>query len=256
MMLSEQELTLLVKLRLSIAASSLNEESRLSSKALTDSIDQSLELIKEKIGTDEDKVAASLLIKRYAFLPVIGLVMMSAFNKKLDYSLENVSLLDYTESGLWLPQFTFDTMEVKDLSKNREEWRRLILSELFNQHIYKVMNVLSKRTKISKLILWENVAVYLFWIYDMLQDLYKDSPIKERITDDFLFILSDEAALLYGNYHSNPIKRYYYEKTKVHIDEEPIRIRMTCCLSNRLPNKASCKTCPQICKTQLKNSLN
>jgi ferric iron reductase protein FhuF len=252
MMLTEKELSLLTKLRLSTNSDFKNSESFLNSSSLINSIGENMDAIKVKIGTTDDKVAASLLIKRYAFLPVIGLVLMSAFNKKLDYSIDNIALLDKENDGLWLPQFAFHSMELQDISEGREEWRRLIIKELFADHIFKLMDLLSKTTKISKLILWENVAVYIFWIFEMLEDMSNDSS--DRLKDDFQYILSEEAAVFLGNYHSNPLNRYFYEKTIVNNNEEPIRVRMTCCLSNRLTNKSSCKTCPQTCKTQNKNS--
>ncbi|WP_163098957.1 IucA/IucC family C-terminal-domain containing protein [Peribacillus alkalitolerans] len=254
MMLSEQEKSLLTKFRLSTNSDFKNTESYLNSTSLIESLGANLNEIKVKIGTADDKVAASLLIKRYAFLSVIGLVMMSAFNKKLDYSADNVALVDHVDKGLWLPQFAFHSMKMQDISEHREEWRRIIVQELFAEHIFELIDVLSKSTKISKLILWENVAVYLFWIYEVLQDMYKESPIKERLSEDFLFILSEDAAVLFGKYHSNPINRYFYKKTNVKLDEEPIRVRMTCCLSNRLSNKGSCKTCPQTCKELIKST--
>lgn len=56
---------------------------------------------------------------------------------------------------------------------------------------------------------------------------------------------------LFGNYHANPLKRYYYiKRDKEHLQEE-VRIRTTCCLSYLLDGASNrCKTCPQTCSVK------
>lgn len=49
-----------------------------------------IKTLTDLIGAPNEKAASSIFIKRYAFLAVISLYAMTALNKKVNVSLENV----------------------------------------------------------------------------------------------------------------------------------------------------------------------
>ncbi|MBT2693186.1 IucA/IucC family C-terminal-domain containing protein [Bacillus sp. ISL-55] len=195
------------------------------------------------------KTAASVFMKRHAFLAVLYLYSMSAFNKKLDVSPENIILADAIKDGLWLPDFYLKnkTAEVCPAGE-RLVWRTEAVRHLFVDNLFPVMEAISKSAKISKLILWENVAVYIFWLYEKILSQTEDHEVKARASEDFSFLVNHAPGKLFGRYNNNPIARYYSDPVYQEESDSYIRIRKTCCFSYLLKEKGSyCKTCPRTC---------
>ncbi|MFZ7943977.1 siderophore-iron reductase FhuF [Neobacillus sp. 19] len=223
----------------------------------TDSLDQSFQVaelldqsflkdflknVSLAIGAPNEKAAASIFIKRYAFLAVVSLYAMTAWNKKLNVSLENVKMEPAEQGENWLPFICFEDTAVQEWSVNesRSEWRNRVLKDLFAHNIYPIIVHLEKSVGISRLILWENIAVYLFWLYE---SELKDSE-NTNVKDDFRYLLLEAEGQLFGSYNLNPLVKYFSEKTYLDEREEEVRIRKTCCFSYQLPAGKRCKTCP------------
>ncbi|MBO0958956.1 siderophore-iron reductase FhuF [Neobacillus sp. MM2021_6] len=201
-----------------------------------------LKKLAETLGAPNEKVAASIFIKRYAFIAVMALYAMTAWNKKLNVSLENVEMELPIQGENWLPSLTLmdSAVEELDASENRSEWRDRILKDLFAKNIYPIIAQMEKTVRISKLILWENIAIYIFWLYE---SEWKDSE-NANVRDDFRYLLLEAEGQLFGDYHLNPLHKYFTEKTYVEERDEEIRIRKTCCFTYQLPAGKRCKTCP------------
>lgn len=193
------------------------------------------------IGAPTEKIAVSIFIKRYAFLAVQALYVMTVWNKKLNLSLENV-LIELPEQGKdWLPAFRFTDLSVQEWEgRDRSVWRKSVLQELFAQNIDPVVTKLEETYRISKLILWENIAVYLFWLYE------SELQGNKQAVDDFNDLIFEANGRVFGAYRGNPLKKFYTEKTYVEDFGTEIRTRKTCCFSYRLPAGKRCKTCPCI----------
>ncbi len=205
-----------------------------------------LEKVGGHIGSPNLKVTASIFVKRYAFLAVIYLYGITAWNKKLNASLNNIRFQTKETDDLWLPEFYFDTINIEIAKENRYEWREKALKEFFSENAHVLINQLSKVTKQSKLILWENIAIYLFWLYESVLPKLDDEELRNRAKEDFHYLVYETPGSLFGNYHANPISRYYDNKMyNEHLQEE-VRIRTTCCFNYMLDNsKNFCKTCPR-----------
>ncbi|UYZ21445.1 IucA/IucC family C-terminal-domain containing protein [Mesobacillus jeotgali] len=208
-----------------------------------------LERFNEGLKAPDAKTAASVFMKRHAFLAVLYLYSMTAFNKRLDVSPENIILADAIKDGLWLPEFYLKNKSTDVCpSGQREEWRKEAVRHLFVDNLFPVMDAISNSAKISKLILWENVAVYIFWLYEKILSQTEDHEVKIRAEDDFSFLIKSAPGKLFGRYHNNPIARYYSEPVYQEEADSYIRIRKTCCYSYLLKEKGSyCKTCPRTC---------
>lgn len=188
------------------------------------------------IGSPSEKTAASIFIKRYAFIAVISLFAMTTGNKKMNLSLDNIEM-EEAERGIdWLPMISLKNPSIEEWNgQDRDEWRKGVYRDLFANNIYPIIEHFEKTFKVSKLILWENIAVYLFWLYETeLSD--NENP---NVRSDFNFLIKEAEGNLFGKYHLNPIQKYYSDK---HPRDE-IRMRKTCCFTYQLGTKR-CKTCP------------
>ncbi|NHC39309.1 siderophore-iron reductase FhuF [Bacillus sp. MM2020_1] len=211
---------------------------------VTDLLDESflkdfLKNLSSAITAPSEKVAASIFIKRYAFLAVMSLYAMTAWNKKINVSLENIKM-ELPEQGKdWLPGIALKDAALQDWDGNdRSEWRASILNDLFANNIYPLIFQLEKTVGISKLILWENIAVYVFWLYETELKDY------DRAAEDFHYLISEAQGSLFGSYNLNPLQKYFAEKTYLEECDAEVRVRKTCCFTYQLPADKRCKTCP------------
>ncbi|MEH7076335.1 IucA/IucC family C-terminal-domain containing protein [Neobacillus drentensis] len=191
------------------------------------------------IGAPSEKIAASIFIKRYAFLAVMSLYTMTALNKNLNVSLDNVKMESAVQGIVWLPGISIQDAAVQDWDGNdRSEWRSRVLNDLFANNIYPLITQLEKTIGISKLILWENIAVYLFWLYET------ELKGKEHAEEDFRYLISEAKGKLFGCYNINPLPKYFTEKTYLEEWDTGVRVRKTCCFTYQMPAGKRCKTCP------------
>jgi len=194
-------------------------------------------------------VASSIFIKRYAFVPVIFLYAMSAWNRKLDISFSNISIESDEQKGLWLPKFYFKDFQSEETGADRDEWRRKCLAALFQDHLSPLINHVSRTAKVSKLILWENIAIYLFWLYETV--LIKEGTseeVKARANKDFQYLIFEAPGSLFGDYHNNPLVKYYNERVFLQNAQKSIRPRNTCCLAYLTKGQKHCSSCPHNCR--------
>lgn len=199
-----------------------------------------IERLKATFQTDSGKVAASVFMKRYAFLAVIALYSMSAWNKKLDVCPENIYFEAPTDEPKWLPKFHLKNIRTEESgSSDRQALFRKGIAELFAGHIFPVIEMLAKTTGVSELILWENTAVYLMWLYESKLESQTNANA------DFDFLFNNAEGFLFGKYNRNPLGKFYTEKTYIDDLDEMVRIRQSCCFSYLTGEKAArCKTCP------------
>jgi siderophore-iron reductase FhuF len=207
------------------------------------------------MGAVDLKTAASLFMKRYAFVAALGMLSATFWNRKLNLSPDNLVLVDYVnDKGLWLPQFYLKNTTVEEFASWSE--KEEFIQSLFDEHLDKIIGVIKRSVKLSNLILWENIAVYLFWIYE--NDAFlTDEKLRDIKEKDFEQLLSHENSHWFGAYNKNPLSRYYTEKVRVEGLENEIRVRKTCCFSYQLENgeQFRCKSCPQICKVKRLTSM-
>jgi ferric iron reductase protein FhuF len=196
------------------------------------------------IGAPNDKVTASMIMKRYAFFAAMALFTMSHSDRRINIRTNNVTLVSHYEDGLWLPKLYLKDLSFEFVSGDRQLWREQYVKGIFANHIYLLMDQLSKITKISKLILWENIAVYLFWLYESVLNESSEER-KEIIEEDFRYLFYDAPGSVFGEYNHNPLTKYNSENIFNPDTEKYIRYRKTCCFSYKLEgNHKRCKTCP------------
>ncbi|MGG0464288.1 IucA/IucC family C-terminal-domain containing protein [Priestia aryabhattai] len=192
------------------------------------------------------RAAASMLAKRYSFVAVAALYSFIVFQKKINASIKNVSLHTEDAETMWLPKVFISEIETIEVT---EDNRNILLDELFAHQIEPIWSALRKVTKISKLTLWENVAVYIHWLYDLL--LSKEEIDNVEVKKDLRYVLEEAEGHHFGSYHHNPLARYSSLPQYVEKQKQEIRVRKTCCLSYQTGDKETyCRTCPVICKSK------
>ncbi|MCG3005583.1 hypothetical protein KZ291_33940, partial [Escherichia coli] len=77
-------------------------------------------------------------------------------------------------------------------------------TELLSEGFESIWNPLNQYTGISKRVLWENIAVYLLWLYDQLKE---DNNVNQlQLEDDFTYLFYEAAGNQFGQYEVNPLR--------------------------------------------------
>ncbi|MDN4608849.1 IucA/IucC family C-terminal-domain containing protein [Sporosarcina highlanderae] len=177
-------------------------------------------------GASTDAVAASVYMRRHGFFLTGLFHMLSKFNLLYTGKLEDVSL--FIENGTI--RFSIQADSFEDVHDRHEA-----IQHILAQYGHPVVESISKRAHVSKLILWENVWGYVIWMYSML--LTEECPSAQSDLD---FLLEDETWK--PHMRRSPFKQYLQ-------NEEPLEAmtnykRTTCCLLKELPNTEKCPYCP------------
>ncbi len=201
-----------------------------------------LAFIKEagkKIGSQEERVTASLFFKRYVFCCLTSsLYALSIRNKQFDMRVQNVIIIDEQEKHSWLPSFSLQNIEGLSMAGDREKWRSSVIEMLFAQNISIMLDHLASYTKASRAMLWENALIYIAWLYNAWQSEDHPAPLKKQLEEDYRFIVQQAEGFHFGA-SSNP-----FLKSSRKYEEQEMKKRQTCCLYYRTDGGTCCKTCP------------
>ncbi|MEH7225811.1 IucA/IucC family C-terminal-domain containing protein [Bacillus sp. JJ1566] len=216
-----------------------------------------LENVGDRISAPDKRVAASMFMKRYGFFAVLNLYAMTILNKRLNVSLSNISLETSDEEKIWYwnPKFYFsDLQTVTAPSDSRDEWRDETIRAIFHDHIHEVLMTLTKHSGLSKKVLWENIAIYVYWLYESVLAKSKFDVKRNNIQKDFEYLVKKADGELFGQIPYNPLSRYFGVKVYRPEYDQNIRTRKTCCLYYKTTSTEDrCKTCPLNCKIGDKN---
>ncbi|WHX78873.1 IucA/IucC family C-terminal-domain containing protein [Priestia flexa] len=205
-------------------------------------MESALSFVQDKIEAPNLRVVASIFAKRLGFVAAGCLYAFSVCQKRVD--VQRLSLqAECEDDGLWLPQVYYPEQAITQVDvANRNEERKEIVTELLSEGFESIWNPLNQYTGISKRVLWENIAVYLLWLYDQLK---KDNNVNQlQLEDDFTYLFYEAAGNQFGQYEVNPLRCYTRAKS-----------RQTCCLSYQLAGKKKyCKSCPILCRAQDKEA--
>ncbi|WP_238988108.1 hypothetical protein [Filibacter tadaridae] len=177
-------------------------------------------------GAPTNAVAVSVYTRRHGFFITAQLHLMSEYSLFWAGDLKDVSLFIENDTILFsIPPTGFKAVQ------NRQEDIRFVLES----YGHPVVGYLSKRAKISKLILWENIWGYVLWTYSML--LQDKSTFAQR---DLNVLLEDDTWK--PAMRRSPFKQYL--KDQQAIEAMAAYKRTTCCLFKELPETEKCPYCP------------
>ncbi|MBB4826818.1 hypothetical protein HNO89_004100 [Sporosarcina luteola] len=186
-------------------------------------IERLLELTTELSGAQTEAVAASVYMRRHGFFMAGLFLSISKHQIMWDRGVDEVGL--FLKEGLIhyaIPE------TARHPVGNREEALRSVL----DQWGHPFVEALSKRAKISKWILWENVWGYVIWMYANLDSPHKDADLNLLLQD-----ASWKPAM-----RRSPFQRYLQDAS---VEEASQHYkRTTCCLYKELPGTDMCPYCP------------
>lgn len=169
---------------------------------------------------------------------------MTVYNKGLDLSADNCSL----ESSLghpWLEHVSLaDIYAIMPEAGKREIWRNALISALFAGNIGKLIAIMSKMANVPKSILWENVAVRVFSLYEKRIGLTGEQQEQSRA--DFQYLVHQAPGAVFGE-KQNPLSRFHHKPTVTSLSTSPMRMRKTCCFYYEVSSvKEYCTGCPKL----------
>ncbi|MBW4080655.1 IucA/IucC family C-terminal-domain containing protein [Paenibacillus sp. S150] len=191
-------------------------------------------------------VAASQFIKRYAFLTAAPMLYaMTVFNKGLDFSAGNCRLPSPSGRS-WLEHIGLDETNTSiPGTDGRQAWRDTLLQALFAGNLGRLIQVMSKVAHVPKAILWENVAVRVFSLYEKRIGLQGELHGQARRQADFQYLIDHAPGALFGEKH-NPLKRFYSRPGSSSVPDSHLRVRKTCCFYYEVAGSAEyCSNCPK-----------
>ncbi|MGN7759881.1 IucA/IucC family C-terminal-domain containing protein [Paenibacillus sp. 22594] len=189
-------------------------------------------------------VAASQFVKRYAFLSAAPLLYtMTVYNKGLDFSSGNCWLAA-PPGRSWLEYVSLtDANATIPGAEGRQVWRETVLQTLFARNLGRLIQVMSRVAHVPKAILWENVAVRVFSLYEKRIGLLGDQH--EQARADFQYLVHQAPGALFGE-KQNPLDRFYSRPSSPSLPDSPLRIRKTCCFYYEISSTAEyCDNCPK-----------
>ncbi|MZQ80861.1 hypothetical protein GQF01_01740 [Paenibacillus sp. 5J-6] len=188
-------------------------------------------------------ITASQFFKRYAALSAVPqLYAMTVYNKGLNLAAENCFL----EPGRsWLEHVGLADMDVVvPEAGERHVWRNRVISAIFAENIGKLIAVMSKVANVPKSILWENVAVRIFSLYEKRIGITGEQQEQSRA--DFQYVVHQAPGALFGE-KQNPLSRFYRKSTLTSLSTTPLRVRKTCCFYYEVSSvKEYCTGCPKV----------
>ncbi|MBM7618182.1 ferric iron reductase protein FhuF [Bacillus tianshenii] len=231
--------------RLVVGSASSQNSVKLASLLEEGAVCSYLATIREDLGTDKNDVAASLLMKRLGFLAVNCLMSMSAYNKTFKIDSGNIWIDSSMDNGTWLPKIRFSVLEVEAAPAiDRNDWRTRHFYSLFKGLYMPLIERIAKDAKVSRQTLWENVMLYVYWLYETILPKIGETKYAE---EDFLALL--EAPASFFGMNRNPAASFYSDKIYVEKQQAEIRVRSTCCFYYQANASGSrCSTCPLECK--------
>jgi ferric iron reductase protein FhuF len=208
-----------------------------------------IELLKQIYETSSETAAVSMFAKRYGYLTIASsLYAMTMYNKALNYAIENCHIESHRQGEAWLPQLGLTNWDMSTPADGaRSEWRDRVIRSIFADNVGKLWRALSKTAKISSAILWENTAIYVYYLYEKRFSEGATQEQKARIADDYRYLLNEAPAHLFGE-SKNPINRFNVPKRQTDASAEPFRPRTTCCLYYMVADEPDdyCHSCPKI----------
>ncbi|MDT8859276.1 hypothetical protein N0O92_03455 [Alkalihalobacillus sp. MEB130] len=201
------------------------------SGCLSNDFDNLMTSMSISTGSPTSAVATSVFMRRYGFF-ISAQLYLKAFNKVWDGGLANIHLVQ-TETGL---AFQIDKRFIRDSQPDD-----LIL--LLKKYGHPVVNTLSKKANISKIILWENIWGYVLWMYGFIDS--------EQAKIDLTVLLEDD--IWQPEVRRSMFKKFLNGRSLIDATQDYQRV--TCCLYKELPENDACPYCPNA-KSQNRKPLN
>lgn len=204
--------------------------------------------ISDDLGTDSVFVAASQFMKRMGYiLTVPFLYSLTILDKKLTDHLSDSLIVSKVENQKWMPNLYISEDSRLGTSIVSLNTRKEVINELFEQ-ITLLIDKVAKVSLVPKSILWENVAIYVYWLYETKLKEAEFLIYQHQIEQDFSYILHEMSAEIFQQHH-NPIEYFHSQRQQNDEESSQPRMRKTCCFYYKTSqsNGKFCGGCPKKC---------
>ncbi|MEZ0481523.1 (2Fe-2S)-binding protein [Planococcus sp. SSTMD024] len=205
-----------------------------------------LKRLHEELETESRIAAVSQLMKRLGYLLVVPTLYTAAvYNKALNLDFTEAYLVDRRQGNLWMPHLWWEELTASELSGESRHARIEELARKLVEELAEIIRAISKAASIPRSILWENTAIYVYWLYETRLMLEEDNRIRLKAKGDFEFLLKELPAEAF-NEKVNQFQKFHHPRNVDPESGEAIRVRQTCCFAYETGGgKAYCKTCPK-----------
>jgi ferric iron reductase protein FhuF len=205
-----------------------------------------LECLKTELDTDSTLAAASQLMKRVGYLAAVPpLYTAAVFGKALDMDFDACFLVQRRQGDVWMPRLFLADASAVDLGGEERHVRFERFACRLFADLAEVVQAVSAAAPVPRSLLWENIAIYVYWLYESRLMEECDNGVRLQAWRDFEFILHELPPSVFGE-RTNPLYKFHKEKTVSPSGEEAVRIRQTCCFAYETgKGKSFCKTCPK-----------
>lgn len=207
-------------------------------------LEELLSQMQEQFGTKYKYAVGSMFSKRYAYLIAVnGLYAMTALRKGLDFSIENTAMKIKNEDEKWLPELVIKDDHATLIKSDEDKIQAA--THIFKDHLSVIWEAVSIKAKVAPSILWENTALYIYYLYETKMAEAETDEERELWQSDLDLLLNLDMAA-FGVIGCNPLKVYYHPKTHSPTTGQTARVRTTCCFYYILAEDGSCcSTCPK-----------
>ncbi|MCF6136258.1 IucA/IucC family C-terminal-domain containing protein [Pseudalkalibacillus berkeleyi] len=189
-------------------------------------------------------VAASQFSKKYAFLITVPFFSsFTLFDQVLNIDIDQCSVQPDSKKGFKGPRLMLKSERTSPTATDREGAVHNAIEKVFKNHVRLVWERLNEAASVPMPVLWENTAIYIYWLYETSL-LKHDLVAQRKIQEDFDLLL--EAPGECFGLNENPLKKFHHEKRELLKSAPLVRVRKTCCLYYEVNEERKfCKTCPR-----------
>ncbi|NDI36036.1 IucA/IucC family C-terminal-domain containing protein [Chengkuizengella sediminis] len=195
----------------------------------------------EQIKTENLAASASIFSKYYAHMMCAIPFIMSFYRFPISADLKNITIY-YSDKNT--PYIYIDPSAWLETSKNTTTDRDKILSCLFINNFQPFFVLLNRITNLKTSILWENVLVYIDFMYKEGFKMVENDSARNLIEQDYLYLTQYAKPALFGLHSTNPLSIEGKMIDHPEQEGETFRIRKTCCLKHHTMDRTHCRNCP------------
>jgi ferric iron reductase protein FhuF len=178
--------------------------------------------ISKSYGSPNKAVATSIFMRRYGLF-IAAQLYLKAHNKVWAGTLEQIYVFKTADTI----SFQIDPHFIRDEQEGD-------LERILNVYCHSVVEALSQKGTLSKLVLWENIWGYVMWMYSQTHTLQAKADLAILLKDD---IWQQEM-------RTSMFRKFLGGRTFEEASSE--FKRKTCCLLKELPNTDCCPYCPYL----------
>lgn len=184
--------------------------------------------------------------------PMLGILyMLSAWNRTLDLSLENIQFQVY-EAVYQERKYVSCALKLKNADwicgpedeGEQEAWIAKTLGDYFAYTVRPIYETIERAGTLKSLMLWGQLPTSLAYGYDRLMDSNECESVKSKAEGNYKLAKELDSALFGRN--KNPLDVQFNMTESLQDPNKQVRMKSSCCLYYLVDGGYYCFTCPRI----------